>query len=363
MEVILSYSPIAAKIAEYLNFISRLSLAKVFPVLKVKIPLHMDFNYQVRKRLAEMFQSEEKAIKLLQVMQETQTYMSGSFVLKCLTDGDFECGDIDFFTNNYIPNYECEYTLTRTKVKKENNKLIEENRKIIELGYEYVSKFSNKLYNNFDHTIVSPIVNIRDVREGNQEFTVTTYQTRTQRVIMKDGRDEENPNAIKCIRNFYINDIKLQDIIIDKRYPVKEYISEIFDLDFLKNMFDGKTLTILKPESILKQKTTVNMFQSYYKSFWKIRYTNSQKSYIETQVRRIMKYENRGFKVDINFAKDTQLVEKICEKWGWKPNNPYKVATKDKKLKIWDNLINMETITQIKNKLQTKEDYAAKDDH
>ena len=61
-------------------------------------------------------------------------------------------------------------------------------------------------------------------------------------------------------------------------------------MNFLKNMFDGKTLTIIDPEAVLKQKTTLNLFQAYFKSFWKITYTNGKLRFMERQTERIEKY-------------------------------------------------------------------------
>jgi len=322
------HKPIAENICLKLNFITRLSLCRAFPILRQKIPNLLDFRMIVHKALVELFSIEDieenvamrKADTVLTGMLHTQTWMSGSFILKCLTGLDFQVGDIDLFTNNYVAHYVKKYVYIN-RYKRRDIRIIE---------YPNISQFSTELYK----ADVFDIIDKSEVWPG------------TAGVVKKDNNavvdEEKASNIIRSIRNFYINKIKVQDIIIDKTFPIDEYIKVIFDMDFLKSMYNGKTLRILNPEAILKQKATVNMFQAYYKCFrhafsYSKTLVEGKFDFMGHQYKRIKKYRKRGFVVNLDFTKDIQSVERLCQKWE---NNNRSMTVKD--LGLWDYIVNEE---------------------
>ena len=62
-----------------------------------------------------------------------------------------------------------------------------------------------------------------------------------------------------------------------------------------------------------------------------------------------MKYQIRGFEINIDFSKDVKRVYEICKKWGWHPDRHNFHIPDEEKIKLWDELINPETIRKIKN--------------
>lgn len=317
---VLGHKPIAEAIVVHLNFISRLSLCRVCPQLRDKIPIYLDFRRVVKQQLTRLLNDEHTAKQMLEIMQETQTWMSGSFVLKCLTGLDFDVGDLDLFTNNYISKFQ--------KVYKWRHKVTRKHR-TYKVCHPYISQFSNRMYR------IGPFDTIE--RGG-------LNHSKTRVVVWHNGIDEDDApsSAILYIRDFYVNKIKIQDIIIDKTFPIREYIDDVFDMGFLKSMFNGKTLRILDPESVLKQKSTVNMFQAYFKSFKHITGYEQppvevKSGFIRAQYKRIKKYRKRGFIVDVDFSKNVESVERLCRRWG---DSEFKMTKKE--MALWDYIVNEE---------------------
>ncbi len=322
---VLSHAPVVVAVVKQLNFISRLSLCRVFPNLRTKIPLLLDFRHVVKSHLVELFSTEEAeraAEEILKNMQKTQTWMSGSFVLKCLTGLDFAVGDVDFFTNKCIVNYHRKY------------------RKRRHIKYDFISEFSHSLYK----------VNIFD----KQNNTVVRWNN-------KNMEDNKPSKAILAIREFFIGGKCLQEIIINESYPIDEYIRDIFDMSFLKNMYDGQTLRILDPDAVLKQTSTVNMFQAYYKCFrhvfgYEEDPMDAKHKFMERQYKRIAKYRKRGFVVDLDFTKDIASVEQLCRRWE---QSEYNMTEED--LSEWDVIANKDVISEFEDKSTSEEEDAAED--
>lgn len=317
LQEVLEHAPIASAIAENLNFISRLSLVRVVPQLRKKIPTQLDFRRIVKWELTKLGKDEASAEAILNSMQYADSWMSGSFVVKCLTGLDFEVGDIDFFTNKYDL-YTKKYD-RRHSVK-----------------YDHVSRFSLSLYKS----------EILDKTQAHWVIPGINLVVRKQTVCEDES---QHSKAIVCIRNFYHATLKLQDIIINKKYPVADYIREIFDMSFLANIFDGQTLRIFDPEAVLKQMATVNMFHSYFKSFkhvigYEMSEFDATSAYMHKQYQRIKKYKQRGFNITIDFSKDVKAVERICQKWG---DENYKLTDKD--LGLWTHVVNEESIPNLEN--------------
>lgn len=310
---ILVHKPVLAKIAYNLNFISRLSLLRTFPQLRGKIPKLFDFRQVVRAELVKLLNSEKAADAILNGLQETQTWLSGSIVLKCLTGLDFDIGDIDFFTNNYGP-------ITRSYKFDVKSYLYER---------KNVSRFSYWLY----------CAHILDTRYS----CVRQDKTVVRNAPQISGFERQHRQAMLNVTNFYCNEIKLQSIVIDKEYPVDSYIDEVFDMSFLKNMFNGKTLRILDPEAVLKQSATVNLFHAYFKSFRHISLSvycglntthTGQEHFIKRQCDRLNKYRKRGFHVSVSYDQDIERVKKLCKRWDTSYNLDFDIA-----LRKWNEVV------------------------
>lgn len=332
---ILCYKPIAISICRKINFISRISLCKVYPWLTAKLSIKLiNFRFIVKNNLIKIIQnsgdSYEKIIlaeliaeELLNAMETTKTFLSGSFLLKCLTefcDNSVGVGDLDFFTNNYHEIYTSKL-YKRRKIDNNHHQ---------PLTIPFVSKFTNFLY-------MSPI----NVFDGD---------TTLNRVIHSGSESEDTGGPDKQVlnvRNFYINQLKVQDIVI-KHFTVKQYICHTFDMDFLKNIFDGKTLHIYNPTSILKRKATVNIFESYFKSFMLLREYQGgggwdddvKYNYIKRQYKRHEKYENRGFKIDVDYSKNIDTVENFYKQICGKKLFTHSDSDSDSFISMWDTVNN-----------------------
>lgn len=324
LQEVLDHSPIALAIVENLNFISRLSLVRVIPNLRKKIQAQLDFRRIVKWELTKLCKDGASAEAILNSMQYADSWMSGSFVAKCLTGLDFEVGDIDFFTNKYDL-YTKKYDSSHS------------------VKYDHVSRFSLSLYKS----------EILDKIQAHWVIPGIELVVRKQKCCEDES---QHSKAIVSIRNFYHATLKLQDIIINKKYPVADYIREIFDMSFLTNIYNGQTLRIFDPEAVLKQTATVNMFQSYFKSFkhvmaYEMTDIEVKSGYMYQQYRRIKKYKDRGFNITIDFSKDIKAVERICQKWG---DENYKLTDKD--LGAWMYVVNEESIPNLEESEEMEDD-------
>ena len=294
---ILVHSPIVTKIAKHLNYISILSLCRAFPTLNIRDRIankYINFREIVKRNLVKLIQCSGDSFnkikdasriseEILFAMERTETCMSGSFLLMCLIDDHcspiFSVGDIDFFTNNYYKTYYSK-------------------RRKLASGEPYpqcsVSKFSNELY--------SSAIDIFDLEKNTSYDRVLHYGT--ARIDTTSQHDK-----LLYVRNFFINELKVQDVMVRKSFKVEDFISKTFDIDALKNMYNGKTLKIFNPISLLKKMSTVNIYSAYFKGFilacgYESCEYEDKSSYIDKQYERIQKYRDRGFDISIDYSKN-----------------------------------------------------------
>ena len=323
LKTILVHAPIANNIASNMNYISRLSLCQIYPWIKSKISGEfIDFRSIVKQNLVDLIrlsgENFEKikntpriAEEILISMERSLSFMSGSFVLKCLIDtpgtkSNLEVGDIDLFTTNYHQTY----ISTTRKQRHPYKRGIE-----LPITQHYVSVFSNTIYKSS-----VDVFDIQKSEEGTRRGFRDPY-VKHRNVNAERLFGETLPEKLLWIRDFWINELKIQDIVIREVFVnVPEFIEKTFDMDFLKNTFDGRTLRILNPTAVLKRKATVNMFHSYFKGFVLLRGyeepengAENRERYIKRQYKRLEKYRARGFKVDVDYSKDIPKVVELCQ--------------------------------------------------
>lgn len=172
----------------------------------------------------------------LTALHESKAVISGSFLLKILTGGSWTAGDIDVYHQGSAPDF----------------------------GYLY-----NRLHTNAVETWLN------DRTSGLQR------QTRSHTTDLTVGLYQGFMTGCKhfALHDFDLNGTKVQNIYTDKS-PFEMILTK-FDADFLKNTFDGKTLTIWN----------VPAFSSGTSEY----HTENPHDKESTNLRRLRKYMDRGF--------------------------------------------------------------------
>lgn len=357
---VLSIKIIATVIAKHLSYISRLSLIRAFPIAKKIIWKELiNPHCVIASCLADLISNagndEYKIVHSRKIAEE---------ILRALSLGSKLSGSFMLWVLTYVPEcIECEKagrkSLDYPQIKVQDLDVFSS-----EIKEQHISKtrkldrhrhFQIPSDNNFVSTNIS---------EFSLELYKSSYkifdlrESRLRYLGPADPRKEfvkwctENPKGVfdnaeisdrmLKIRDFFINGLKLQDIIVRRTFKGTEFIRDTFDMDFLKNYYDGNTLTIFNPESILKRRCTVNAFEAYYKGFVLLRGYDDRKimnrvHYVKRNLERIKKYQNRGFHIDIdNSLNKTKGYEIFKKAHGYYDKSGYNIFEKD--IEMWESM-------------------------
>lgn len=205
----------------------------------------LDPRFFLRQSVLKKFDEYKISYRKLQdIFQDTECILSGSFVLSMLNGQDYSSSnpDLDIFMMH----------------SKDNDKKV----------FDYIAKM-NQLSNT----------------RANRLFTYY-------------------PGAMK-IRELFVGTIKLQFILLDpKIHPNLIEFVKTFDLDFCKNAFslNGDKLFIYNLDNILQSQCKLQLYNHIknYKKYFKF----DETLIIQNILKRIVKYSNRGFQIEIIDPKD-----------------------------------------------------------
>jgi hypothetical protein len=277
---LLRQGTIATCICEHLPFISRLSLKKAYPRIKT---LGHVFNFRniIVQKLNNIGLDGKKIHDVLRTTPNT--WLSGSFLLKCLNGDSWHAHDMDIYS-------------------KEKDKVDPPH---------YVNFNQNK--KAFTHRLLDAKVIQYEPTVDNPGFDLDpdafmTQPSETEQKMPSMVRDLEGydifNNTIDILTFDVTNfdcigaDFVIQDIEIYGKTTLKDMIDN-FDMEFLKNTYDGHKLYISSPEAILKKECNVVFTLSYFKYIFTTSILDEMgRRYIKIRDR-LQKYVERGFKLKI----------------------------------------------------------------
>lgn len=220
--------------------------------------LHLGFLDKIHSEIKKM--GMDDPYEFFDVIRKYDAIISGSFILKLLTEDSWESGDIDIYAS----------IKDTRKITKAISKIIFIKDKDIAKRYDYYMHVKRDEYINmrgFDYEVQRSEIRTREFKLGTGADNIGSVYTFPK---FKDI-------TIQIIGLKDINDTDKSEY---KKDFIAKYINRTFDFDFCKNMFDGNTLTVYHPRSI------------------KTRTADISKHIVPMQrFGRIIKYTKRGFTI------------------------------------------------------------------
>lgn len=322
------YPTFSTRLCEYLPYISRLSLKKAFPNMRVMTDV-WDFSILIASYLDKLgFNGYE----ICQILKDTpNTVLSGSLLLKCLNGDDWDANDMDIYSKSID-----KFVVFRSETPFE---------RVIDLDLKINTSYTCR-HNTFTHQLlVNGIIRYERINDdtqikpykesylidsgsiGDNENTVNGNRIIKDRltpikrrkientttppvdVIQPHINDKENwnhdilkydyTNSIFNVLQFKCldTDFSVQDILVKDEYQISDVIDE-FDMSFLQNTYDGKKIVIRNPYYIIKKECTVKFGMKYRNYIFR----GVQSIYINRCIKiinRIGKYRKRGYTLHI----------------------------------------------------------------
>ena len=216
-----------------------------------------EYLMKLKKRLQEDIGKKFYPDEFIQKLKDTHSCISGSYILQTIHDEKWEGSDIDIFTNDVKGNGQAMFDFLQNRLG---------NSKLIKKEYNEISQMP--------------------VMQGNRKLDLT----------IKSQEGYNKYDFVICkVYDFFVDQQKIQLIIMETKYY--EHMDKVspFDLDFCKVFFDGEKFTI--NEAALKKEGVVCTGR-----------VPSIKTYD-----RIMKYEKRGFKT----TNKTHVYEKLLGAYSY----------------------------------------------
>ena len=325
------HGPIATRLCEYLPYISRIALKKACPNIRTQYDV-WNFSKVIQEYLDKIgFKGKE----ICDILRDTpETVLSGSLLLKCLNNDDWQPNDMDVYSKArdlFAKRYT--YKILDTEKEKTVDRKFEHNafsHRLLQLGIiEYDLKKDNNIKFN-----IKPSVTGLPVDEQKKKFkkVVSKQEPLTDPVQMnKPTYDIDVDHDIKRLLKYDTLDwifnvaqfkcknmsFSFQDICVKKDHQISEVIDG-FDMGFLQTTYDGKKIIIRNPHQVIKKKSTFIFGQRMFKFIMIKPYTSYDDEYVMyeryenayTILKRIKKYRIRGYIVNIE---DSILVNDMLE--------------------------------------------------
>lgn len=262
------------EITKYPNYVDTLSLKYTCKICNILIPTK-DFNLIVQEKLERYL--GDAAYVFLQNLWNTNHYISGSFILKCLYGEDSKIwdGDIDIYTFSDSPKIVSDYLDFKTK-----------------------GEFINKLYDLSFMTEPYEMVKQTIIAYG-YNFTGTVH-----RRFEWKGLGIDLIMVVNKERTAYCKNCSL-DLARKESYSnIFDFVETTFDIDVCKILYDGKKLYIKNKGDLLDRRTNAYSRLLEHTIVDILPRSTNEMCLLDKMLSRVEKYEGRGFivekKYDVN---------------------------------------------------------------
>lgn len=316
-----------------MNYIDRYSFCISYPPVYFKVktnPLlfrHLDFK---REMIEAFYEKGLPGDKFNEIIKSSGAMISGSFLLKVLTNANFQSKDIDVYSSGvysfaYFENgHNCNIETTKFAHQMYIKELFHCNwmNDVRDLRGEY--KNLNAFHvRQFQYTDINSGIEPYDI-PNNQKVYIDDVAIHPNNP--SDPNDPNNPALLD------VNEERTEQAKkVDKRVVLS--FLETFDYDFLKLAYDGERLYIYDLESVIHKKCEFNILKHYYPFFSKLNYISQKIYYINSCAARLKKYTNRGYSVlpETTHPKTSEqtLFEKIFQYCLICPENRFNTNTRD----------------------------------
>ena len=184
--------------------------------------IELDFQLKMTHTLKDMGMHDP--LQFIEIIKENDLYISGSFILKILINGDWSAGDIDIYYH-------------------EDHDFFFKTKKIIKIFCKLLTVSENKV--DFKK-------NYREARCRQLSMIASTLETIKPVSKYIIGKSKSNIGGVWTFPK--INDIKIQLIRMTNSNcgeDIHEYINDTYDFDFCKNVYGPHGVVLLNRQSVL----------------------------------------------------------------------------------------------------------------
>lgn len=260
------------EINKHLSYIDNLSLSYTCKIFNTYLP-KKDINQIIRLNLEEYL--GDKVDKFLELLHETNHYISGSFVLKCLYSENWN-NDIDIYT--FSDDLETNESYA---------------------SFATWGKFIDGLFNllpGFQNTECANRYEFLGIIS--REFSYGRFII-DHIIVINDSY--EIKACQKCLFNYKQK----------REYKsIFNFVEKTFDIDICKVLYDGKKLYLKKKNDLIERSTRAydKLLEYNRIQFW-LEGAPSELDLLDKMLSRIEKYEQRGFIIEKTYNVDQILAE------------------------------------------------------
>lgn len=303
--ILYSYPPIATELCLQLPYISRIVLKEVLPSMRTLSNV-WNISEIIEKELDKMGINGRRVCDTLR--DTPNTFLSGSFLLKCLTSDDWSPSDFDVYSK-------CVDTVSINSHRYDCN--------------AFTHRLLVKGIIRYDDSGESPS---RTVNVVNPQHYRQVYSSKTD-AMYKVCTYISRISTFKCVDM----DFSFQDILVSRKREVSDVIDD-FDMSFLKSTYDGKKLLISNIDDIVKRVCTIEFGEKYF--YYILRSSHHGIYDVKACVKilkRIKKYRDRGYTCNIKVLKTPS---EFLDMW-FEIDTRSNYKNIDKKLYPWYKLIQL----------------------
>jgi hypothetical protein len=283
-------------IAEFLYPAERVSLKWCCKTTQSRITWNLierGFRAIVSNELSKYIENTDL---ILNMLIDHKHVLCGSFLLKCISGNqDIIPNDIDLYfiakTSNYDPFLEKQ-AQNELKIHDFSQILLENGTLMQGHGEGYTDLPIRSTHYKIDgHPVMT--MNLLQI-----PFEFNYSNTEAKKFLDKNQA--------------FFPERKHNEQYILRFKSIKDYISKTCDMEFLGNMYDGRTLNVSSWNSIIEKKTTIESFRGIYTR--DNGYSHCPKFFLHRIHKRIQKYQERGYRFIWKSAFDENYLTTHVEK-------------------------------------------------
>ena len=270
-------------IAENLCYIDLLALTAAIPFIRPHIHKdRYDVNKIIRYRLSEIFGNLIDVDEFITELVECNSYISGSFILQCLYNVEWEGSDIDVYSLSTDGSYSGKLKEWLYYLGSREFNLEEDDNRYKEL-----------------HLTSRTFVATNDAKETSETDSIPIKPIKITKIVLNHIIVNTNPIEISTPDN--IHKLYNEPYLLGKRLhnsTIFKFVDTTFDLEICKVVYDGSRLYIRNIFSLFKRKCTADFSTEKY--IKRILYQSPDfcdKRIKDNLMNRIQKYEQRGFTI------------------------------------------------------------------